>query len=250
MHAQEAGLVERPFWTVLIPTYNRTTYLKQCLESVFREDPGRDRMEILVTDDCSPPEVAAAVEQWGGGRVLFRPLKRHQGQWPNVNSGIRAARGEWIHLLNDDDFVLPGFYQAMEMAISMAPASVGVISSPSLLLQQAHARTGPQAPVQPTAGVIQRFLERLAVANPINLASTVVSRKVYATIGNYTPRLPFCSDWDFHTLEGNRWYSRIGSAILRQADLSELVATSVEDYVQRIVGLVLEPERLAEVRRK
>lgn len=199
----------RPFWTVLIPTYHRVTYLKQCLDSVLQEDTGPEHMEILVTDDCSPPEVEAAVRQWGRDRVAFRPLKRHQGQWPNVNAGVAAARGQWIHLLNDDDFVLPGFYNTMEAAIAQAPGSVGVISSPSLLLRQAEGRTGPQVPVQITAGLIQGFLERLVIANPINLASTVVSRDVYSTIGNYTPRLPFCSDWDFHIRSAARfdwWY--------------------------------------------
>lgn len=52
------------------------------------------------------------------------------------------------------------------------------------------------------------------------------------------------------TLEGRRWYSRIGSAILRQADLPELVTTSPEDYVQRIVSLIREPEQLLAIRRK
>lgn len=52
------------------------------------------------------------------------------------------------------------------------------------------------------------------------------------------------------TFEGKRWYSRVGSAILRQAGLSELVTTSLEEYVQTILDLVQQPEQLAGIRRK
>src|SRR5690242_12222648 len=62
--------VGRPFWSVMIPTYNGTDYLREALESVLRQDPGPDQMQIELVDNCSTrndPEIVA--REIGGGRV-------------------------------------------------------------------------------------------------------------------------------------------------------------------------------------
>src|SRR5208282_2916526 len=48
----------RPFWSVIVPLYERRTYLKQCLDSVLEQDPGPEEMEILVVDDASPSDLS------------------------------------------------------------------------------------------------------------------------------------------------------------------------------------------------
>ncbi len=54
--------VERPFWTVMIPTYNpvNQNWLQQTIESVVEQDPGPENTQIELIDDCSTgfaPEV-------------------------------------------------------------------------------------------------------------------------------------------------------------------------------------------------
>ena len=43
---------ERPLWSVMIPTFNRTTYLRRTLESVLAQDPGRSRHKHHVGMSC------------------------------------------------------------------------------------------------------------------------------------------------------------------------------------------------------
>src|SRR2546423_1107808 len=46
------GSRARPFWSVMIPTYNaRADYLEETLRSVLRQDPGPEQMQIEVLDD-------------------------------------------------------------------------------------------------------------------------------------------------------------------------------------------------------
>ena len=47
----------RPFWSVMIPTYNCGDYLRRTLESVLCQDPGPDKMQIDVVDGCSTEDV-------------------------------------------------------------------------------------------------------------------------------------------------------------------------------------------------
>ena len=61
---------EQPFWSVMIPVYNCTAYLKEALGSVLLQDKGVADMQIEVVDDCSTDgDVEALVLLIGNGRV-------------------------------------------------------------------------------------------------------------------------------------------------------------------------------------
>lgn len=79
----------RPFWSVMIPTYNGTKYLEQTLKSVLVQDPRLDEMQIEVVDDCStkddPEEL---VKDIGQGRVSFFRNPENVGLVHNWNACI------------------------------------------------------------------------------------------------------------------------------------------------------------------
>ncbi len=56
----------RPFWSVMIPTFNCAAYLAQTLRSVLSQDPGPQEMQIEVIDDVSTRDDPEAVvrENW------------------------------------------------------------------------------------------------------------------------------------------------------------------------------------------
>src|ERR1035441_1648128 len=103
-----------PFWSVMIPAYNRTQYLEKTLRSVLAQDPGPEEMQIEVVDDVSlvdDPE--PIVRRVAGHRVSFFRNPRNIGLMPNFNNCVERARGHWVHILHTDDFVYPGFYQRL-----------------------------------------------------------------------------------------------------------------------------------------
>lgn len=103
--------VNRPRWSVMIPTFNCAEYLKQTLKSVLAQDLGPDKMQIEVIDDCSTKdEPEAIVREVGQGRVTFYRKEKNAGAIANFNTCIERSKGELVHILHGDDFVLPGFY--------------------------------------------------------------------------------------------------------------------------------------------
>lgn len=104
--------VIRPTWSVMIPTYNGTKYLRETLQSILVQDPGADEMQIEVIDDASTTDnPEKLVNDIGKGRISFFRQDNNKGQIKTWNNCIRRAQGHWIHILHQDDVVLPNFYE-------------------------------------------------------------------------------------------------------------------------------------------
>ncbi len=79
--------VERPLWSVMIPTYNCANYLRETLASVLAQDLGPDFMQIMVVDDHSlKDDPEAVVRKIGNGRVEFYRQETNVGHVKNFQT--------------------------------------------------------------------------------------------------------------------------------------------------------------------
>jgi glycosyltransferase involved in cell wall biosynthesis len=96
---------QRPTVSVVIPTYGRNEYLTRAVQSVVAQT--YDDIELLVVDDGSPSPVAQTLEDVALDTLEAVTFIRHStNRGANVarNTGIRAARGEYVSFLDDDDW--------------------------------------------------------------------------------------------------------------------------------------------------
>ncbi|MNF77746.1 GalNAc(5)-diNAcBac-PP-undecaprenol beta-1,3-glucosyltransferase [compost metagenome] len=107
MHALQNGSV--PYFSIVIPTYNRPMLLKRALLSV-RAQRFRD-FEVVVVDDGSTPSCAPAVEEFADLPLRFVYQDSNQGAASARNTGIDASRGRYITFLDDDDEYLASFLE-------------------------------------------------------------------------------------------------------------------------------------------
>jgi GT2 family glycosyltransferase len=91
--------------SVIIPSCTRTDLLALCLRSVLQHAPANT--EILVVDDASDRGIVSTTAAAHGVRVMRLPRRR--GFCVAVNTGIRAASGDVVELLNDDTEVTAGW---------------------------------------------------------------------------------------------------------------------------------------------
>src|SRR5678815_5469359 len=126
----------RPLWSVMIPTYNCASYLRETLASVLAQDPGPERMQIEVVDDCSTKDdPQAVVREVGMGRVVFHRQRANVGHTQNFETCLQRSRGYLIHLLHGDDAVRPGFYATIE-AIFAGHPEIGAAFSRNMFIDQ------------------------------------------------------------------------------------------------------------------
>jgi GT2 family glycosyltransferase len=188
--------VDRPLWSVMIPTYNCASYLRETLESVLAQDPGPERMQIEVVDDGSVDDPGAVVEEVGRGRVGFHRRPTNGGHVANFNSCIQRARGHLVHVLHGDDMVREGFYAEMERAFTTRP-EIGAAFCRTITMDE-RGVWGTLMPVHHVeTGLLPDAAEALAVRQRITPAAVVVRRSVYEELGGFDDRFS-CSgeDWE------------------------------------------------------
>jgi len=90
-----------PLVSVIIPTYKRAVLVQRAIESVLRQT--YRNIEILVVDDESPDDTASVVKAIPDSRIKYIRHGKNKGLPAVRNTGIRAANGELIAFLDDDD---------------------------------------------------------------------------------------------------------------------------------------------------
>lgn len=90
-----------PLVTVVIPTYKRAWLVPRAIESVRRQT--YQNVEILVVDDGSADDTEKVVKSIADERVKYLRHDVNRGLPAARNTGIRAARGDYVAFLDDDD---------------------------------------------------------------------------------------------------------------------------------------------------
>lgn len=93
---------QTPFFSIVIPTYNRPERLTSCLMAIARVNYPRDRFEVIVVDDGSKMPLDTAVEPLQGKIKLKLLRQENAGPAAARNRGAAEARGEFIAFTDDD----------------------------------------------------------------------------------------------------------------------------------------------------
>jgi cellulose synthase/poly-beta-1,6-N-acetylglucosamine synthase-like glycosyltransferase len=107
-----------PFFSILVPSYNRPEFLGVAVDSVLASD-FRD-FELIVSDDCSPrrAEIAALMEpRLRDSRVQFVPQEANLREPGNRAFLLGSARADWQIFLCDDDKLAPNALGVLASAI-------------------------------------------------------------------------------------------------------------------------------------
>lgn len=101
-----------PLVSILIPTYNRASFLREAIRSAVAQT--HRNLEILVLDDASPDETAAVAAGFAQDlRVQYIRHQENLGITGNWRAGIQIAQGEYFCFLHDDDTFEPSFIEKL-----------------------------------------------------------------------------------------------------------------------------------------
>ncbi len=121
-----------PEVSIIIPTYNSENYIAKALKSVFNQT--YSNFEIILIDDASSDSTVEIASSCNDKRLKIIANKHNRGVSYGRNCGIKQAKGQWIALLDSDDWYAP---QRLERLLSAAKKSrIDLIADNLLLIQE------------------------------------------------------------------------------------------------------------------
>ncbi len=178
---------DAPLVSVVLPTCNRRERVCRAVDSVLAQTGAR--FELIVVDDGSTDGSADRLQDYGARIRVLGQVNR--GVSAARNTGIRAARGELIALLDSDDYWLPGKLAAQVHYFETHPEAL--ICQTEEIWMRNGVRVNPGRRHRKYGGFIFEKTLPLCLISP----SAVMMRKaLLEDVGLFDEHLPACEDYD------------------------------------------------------
>ena len=131
-----------PLVSIIIPTFDRPRYLQEAIEAVLAQT--YSNMEVLIFDNGTLDETLAVAGDAArrDPRVRFQRNECNLGMSANFNALARAARGEFLVAIGDDDRLLPEFVSRL---VGVMRPELGVAFSNHYLINAEGTRLEPES---------------------------------------------------------------------------------------------------------
>ena len=98
--------------SVILPIFNAEPYLRQCLDSVVGQTHAA--LDIICLNDGSTDDSLEIMNEYAARDSRIRVIdKPNQGYGATCNRGLAEAHGEWIAIVEPDDWIEEGMYADM-----------------------------------------------------------------------------------------------------------------------------------------
>lgn len=177
----------KPTVSVIIPTYNRESYLERAIISVLEQT--YTDYELIIIDDGSTDDTVSILNKYDKNIRKYSIL--HSGVSAARNFGITKAHGQWIALLDSDDYWLPE-------KLKKQMAYLG--ENPELKVAQVGEKwirngksVNPMKKHQKFSGWIFEKCLPLCIVSP---CAVVIHKSIFDEMGIFDVEMPVCEDYD------------------------------------------------------
>jgi glycosyltransferase involved in cell wall biosynthesis len=114
-----------PFFSVVVPTFQRPDGLARCLEALAAQELPRDRFEVVVVDDGSAEPPRGIVARFAATLDVRLIEQSNAGPAAARNAGAAAARGDYLVFTDDDCRPDPHWLRALDDVVARHPGCAG-----------------------------------------------------------------------------------------------------------------------------
>lgn len=179
-----------PHISTVVPCYKQGGFLPVALDSI-RAQTFAD-WECIIVNDGSPDDTAAVAREWTGRDPRFRYVEKANGGLSSArNAGLAVARGEFVHFLDADDFMLPGFYKAVIDRLALQPEATAAFSGWTMVDEEGAPMSTDEVREETTDWFHLMLKRCLCPCHAL-----VIRRTAFGRCGNFQEALRSCEDWD------------------------------------------------------
>lgn len=184
---------ENPLITVITVVFNGARYLEQAIQSVINQD--YDNIEYIVIDGGSTDGSVDIIRKYGE-KIAYWVSEPDQGIFHAMNKGIQKATGDYIGILNADDWYEPGIIRKVAVYAEMAeklcelmPRSVNVVVYCDYYHYDEELGSDNKVKRYST----REYWKGMSISHQ----SMFISRRIYKRLGNYDLKYRLAADYDF-----------------------------------------------------
>ena len=179
---------------MVLPVHNGEEYLAQAVESALGQDV--ESLELIAVDDAST-DGSARILRGYGERIRHLRAEKQESSIATTNIGLRAARGDYVCILHQDDFFLPGkLRRHVELmdgdpSVGMSYSAQWFVGPSGEPLAELH------SPLRRADYVVagRDELHHLAVQNYLNYCNVVMRRSALETVRTFDNPFWVSADW-------------------------------------------------------
>ena len=180
-----------PTVSVIITTYNRAQLVSRALQSALNQTYGD--FEIIVVDDASTDNTMEVLGRFEDKRIRYLRREKNGGNSASRNTGIQAAKGDYIALLDSDDEWFPEKLQKQVNKFIESGEGVGLIYTGFLYVSQKTGEIlGQVIPTFRGNVYANLFMKGCFLAN----SSAFIKKTCFEKVGFFDEDLRSCVDWD------------------------------------------------------
>ena len=183
-----------PKVSVIIPTYNRSQFLKVAISSVLNQT--FQDYEIIIIDDASTDKTQEVVAGFEEKRIKYIRQIQNKGEAVTRNTGIQNSEGEYIAFLDDDDEWLPKKLALQVKILENSPPRTGLIYTATFLYDNINNKlVEDRLRFSSHRGNVYHALMK---RNFVGAASSVlIKRKCVEKIGLFDTAIAYGLDYDY-----------------------------------------------------
>ncbi|MCL4244725.1 MAG: glycosyltransferase [Candidatus Dadabacteria bacterium] len=181
---------QKPFFTIVIPTYRRFDQLGACLRSISCMDYPRDDFEVVIVDDGSPAPPESIVESYKSQLNVRLIVQPHAGPATARNRGVSEASGAFIAFTDDDCMPAPDWLAKLGSRLDADPGCIVAGNTVNTLTDNPYS-TASQMLIDYLNAYYNKERARFLTSNNMALA-----KDVFIKIGGFDTSFPLAAAED------------------------------------------------------
>lgn len=215
-----------PYFTAVIPLYNKRNYITDTLKSVLAQT--FSDYEVIVVDDVSTDDSLTIAQQVQDSRIRFISHEKNKGLSASRNTGIRSAQAEYIAFLDADDIWQPQFLETIHGLIQKYPEA-GLFATKYDELHPGGVVIEHPFPIN--NGIVLDFFEKELRQHIYCYSSICIKKNTFDSVGNFNEAITMGEDVDFNVrvnLNYKLAYSKVALARITMHSENQITHSSMK----------------------
>ena len=222
-----------PFFSVIIPLFNKEKFVENAVNSILQQT--FSDFEIIIVEDCSSDKSWNVVSKINSDKIKILQHDKNKGLSASRNTGIKNSNARFVTFLDADDVWKPTYLEKIRALIAQFPdaklwaTNYEELYPNNVIVQPKNNSTNIEKDT-----MIADFFQT-SLAQPLYCScSLCVEKSVFNTIGYYDEKITFGEDIDFNIRANNRFKLAYSKAVLVTYTMfseNQITNTSLKDKV-------------------